>query len=529
MHLARLARLDDEADAHPVAFADQVMMHARGREERRDRRELGIHASVRHDEEAMAVGDGLARLAAELGHGAREPDRTVGDREEHGDGGGLEARQVHVADPRQLLVVQDRGLELELPAGVGRRLEEIALGADRRRDLRHQLLADAVERRIRDLGEELLEVVVEQPRPVRQHGERGIGAHGAHGLLAVHRHGPEEDAQILVRVAEGELALEHRLVVGFRDRGRLGQALDRLEIRLQPLAVGMLRRVRVLQLRVVDDAALRGVDEEDASGMEALLEQDALGRDVEDADLGGHHDHPVLRDVVARGAQPVSVEHGADHGAVGERDGRGPVPGLHEAAVVLVERPPLFFHGLVPAPRLGNHHQHGQGQGPTRHHEELEHVVEDGGVAAALDHDGQDPLEVVAEEARAAEGLARPHPVDIAPQRVDLAVVGDVAIRMRERPGRERVGREALVDQGQCGLDERVRHVREHGLDLVGGQHALVDEGIGGEARDVEVLPLREVAAADDVLGPLPDHVELALEGASVGHGRARARSRPAP
>ena len=317
-------------------------MHARGREQRRDRRVLGVDAAVGQDEDSY----GRRRRPGSPGGRAR-PWRARGRprrrrREEHGDGGGLEARQVHVADPRQLLVVQDRGLELELSAGVGRRLEQVALGPDRRRDLRHELLADAVERRIGDLGEELLEVVVEQPRPVRQHGERRVGAHGAHGLLAVHRHGREEDAQVLVRVAEGELALEHRLVVGLRDRGRVGQALDRLEIRLQPLAVGMLRRVRVLELLVVDDAALRGVDEEHAAGLQALLEQDALGRDVEDADLGGHHDQAVLGDVVARGAQAVAVEHGADHGAVGERDGGGAVPGLHEAAVVLVERPPLL-------------------------------------------------------------------------------------------------------------------------------------------------------------------------------------------
>src|SRR5260370_29130302 len=88
-----------------------------------------------------------------------------------------------VADARQLLVVEDRGLELDLAARRGDRLEQVALGTDAGRDLGDQLLADAVERRIGHLREELLEVVVEQARALRGHRERGVGAHRAHRLL----------------------------------------------------------------------------------------------------------------------------------------------------------------------------------------------------------------------------------------------------------------------------------------------------------------------------------------------------------
>ena len=54
---------------------------------------------------------------------------------------------------------------------------EIALGAEARLGGGDQLLADAVDGRIRDLGEELLEVIVEQARLVGEHGERRIVAH----------------------------------------------------------------------------------------------------------------------------------------------------------------------------------------------------------------------------------------------------------------------------------------------------------------------------------------------------------------
>jgi len=88
----------------------------------------------------------------------------------------------------------------------------------------------------------------------------------------------------------------------------------------------------------------------------------------------------------------------------------------------------------VVLPRLRDHHEDRVRQRSPVHHEELEDVVERGRVRQALAGHGQDLLEVVAEEVRAAERLAGAHPVDVAAERVDLAVVGDVAVRVRQRP-----------------------------------------------------------------------------------------------
>ena len=68
---------------------------------------------------------------------------------------------------------------------------------------------------------------------------------------------------------------------------------------IQPLAIRMLRRQLPLDLVVVDDPALRRVDEEDAARMQALLDEHVLGRDVEHADFGRHDDQVVLGHVIA--------------------------------------------------------------------------------------------------------------------------------------------------------------------------------------------------------------------------------------
>ena len=116
--------------------------------------------------------------------------------------------------------------DLDLPARLGPRLEQVALRPDRRLHRRHQLLADRVERRVGDLREQLLEVVVEQARAIRQHRQRRVGAHRADRLFAVRRHRREQDREIFLRVAEQLLALHDPLVAGRRQVRRRRQILD---------------------------------------------------------------------------------------------------------------------------------------------------------------------------------------------------------------------------------------------------------------------------------------------------------------
>ena len=57
-------------------------------------------------------------------------------------------------------------------------------------------------------------------------------------------------------------------------------------------------------------------------------------------------------------------------------------------------------------------------------------------------------------------------------------------------------------------------------LELRGGQHALVDECLAGQAWEVDRLPARPILSrafgSEFVLSPLADHVAAALQ----GHGR---------
>ena len=105
----------------------------------------------------------------------------------------------------------------------------------------------------------------------------------------------------------------------------------------------------------------------------------------------------------------------------------------------------------------------------------------------------------------ATQCLAGSHPVSVAGHGVDLAVVAQVTVRVGERPRREGVGREARVDDGEPALDSLVGEVGEELGQLMGGQHALVDDGAGRQGDDVAARVL--------VLEPLPGHESHPVDG----------------
>ena len=125
-------------------------------------------------------------------------------------------------------------------------------------------------------------------------------------------------------------------------------------------------------------------------------------------------------------------------------------------------------------------------------------------------------FEILAEELRRHLALARVHPVDVAAQRVDLAVVGDEPVGVGAGPAGEGVGGEPGVHHGDGRRHLWIRQVRVEVAELPGVEHALVDDGPGGEARHVVLATPWDVRPQDRLPGEAPDHVELPLEGHHV-------------
>ena len=254
-----------------------------------------------------------------------------------------------------------------------------------------------------------------------------------------------------------------------------GQIGEPHRLALEPVAIRTTARDVGLHLVVGDDPSGLDVDEEELSGLEAPLPLDLTRGDVEDPCLRGEHDPPVLRLQPPAGAQAVPVERRADHPPVRERQRRRPVPRLDQAAVVGVE-PFELGRQVAGAVGLRHHHHQRVRERPARQHEQLEHVVEGRRVGAAGANHRQHLRQVVAEELRRELRFARAHPVGVAADRVELAVVRDEPVRVRELPARKGVGREPRVHERERARKLAVAQVGEVAPELRRGQHSLVDD-----------------------------------------------------
>ena len=133
-------------------------------------------------------------------------------------------------------------------------------------------------------------------------------------------------------------------------------------------------------------------------------------------------------------------------------------------------------------PRLGDHHHDGMRQRAAGHNQHLEAIVEHGRIATVgVDH-GQDFFNVISEKIGLEHRLPRVHPVNVAAQGVDLAVMRDVAIRMAAVPTWKGISAEARMNEREGTFHRGMPQVGIIQVDLLGHEHAFVDQRLVREA-----------------------------------------------
>ena len=430
---------------------------------------------------------------------------------EHGHGGHPEAGLIHGLDLHQVGGGEDGVADLQHPAVLRPLLEQVSVVPHVDGGVGDNLLPDGVDGRVGHLGEELLEVVEQGLLPAVQHRQGDVGAHGGGGLRPGAGHGQDGAAHVLIGVAKGLLeAAEPLPAAPLHPPVGDGQIPQVEQAGVQPLAVGLPGGVVLLQLVVADDAALDGVHQQHPPRLEPGLLHNLPGGHVQHPHLGGEDQAAVGCDIVPGGAQAVAIQHRPHHVPVGEQDGGRAVPGLHQGGVVVVEIPPGAGDGLVPPPGLRDAGHDRQGQIHAAHHEELQGVVQHGRVGAGLVHHRQHLVHIPVQQWRGHGLLPGQHPVRIAPDGVDLPVVGHEAVGVGPLPGGVGVGGEPGVNHGDGGLVVRALEIRVEPAQLIHQEHALVDDGAAGQGDHVGVVV--------GLLEHPPGHIELPVEGQAGLH-----------
>ena len=153
--------------------------------------------------------------------------------------------------------------------------------------------------------------------------------------------------------------------------------------------------------------------------------------------------------------------------------------------VVLVECTQIRVHGLDVLPRRRNDHAYATEQVDAAGDHQFEHVVHAGGVGThAIDQRAElfEVHQIVGE--LGATGLG---PVAVASDGIDLAVVGEEAEWLGQRPFRQGIGGEALVEHADCGLQALIAQVWIEGGEVRRHHQAFINDGLVGKAADVVV------------------------------------------
>ena len=349
-----VAALHHDVGKGTHASADQVVVHAAHGEQRRHGH-LARSGTIAQHHDVHAVADRSLNVLCKLLERSLQC-ALAGIAAVHGtETAGLKAHAVDGADAVKLLLVEQWALQANQLAGRTGVLEQVAVVAQIERGRGDHVLAQGIDRRIRDLGEQLIEIIVEGSCLLGQAGQRRIDAHRGERGLALLGHGTHDLIDVIPVIPE----LSHTHGgghLGVLDRRRRGRPIERVDgqrLLGNPITVGLFLGVTGAQLFVVDDTPAGKVDLEHLARPQTAARQDVLGAHLDGAHLARQHKATVARHIVAGGAQAVTVEGGTQRATVGKGDGRRAIPRLHEHGLVSVVGAALLAQAVVVVPRLG--------------------------------------------------------------------------------------------------------------------------------------------------------------------------------
>src|SRR5918995_3482371 len=185
-----------------------------------------VHTPVAQDQDCRPCLDRALGLLAKPTKGLLHPLLAGRDGEQGGERRGARPLIAQGPDLLQFRRREDRLVDEYPPAVLLRLVEEVLLGPEAHLERHDQLLAQGIYRGVGDLREVLFEVREQELRPLGEHGQRRVRAHGTVRLLAVLGHRSEEYALVLDGVPEGPLAFEKRGRFGTWVRGGFGELVE---------------------------------------------------------------------------------------------------------------------------------------------------------------------------------------------------------------------------------------------------------------------------------------------------------------
>ena len=130
MHLAGVATLDDQPDLRARLLADEVVVHRRHEQQRRNRRVLFVYAHIAQDDDTATGAYRVRGRMTERIDGRRERRRTIAGAKERRECREVKTSRGERPEGAHRCCRQDWVVEPKLPGVLGRLVEHIFLGTE---------------------------------------------------------------------------------------------------------------------------------------------------------------------------------------------------------------------------------------------------------------------------------------------------------------------------------------------------------------------------------------------------------------
>ena len=319
-----------------------MVMNGTHGEQRRDRHRrgcqgcgpaIGIHTIGEHQNLGTVIHSSLSRLAQGIKYGFESAGAGFNSHL----GGEVLHRQTLLADPVEFGLIEHRGVQMDHRGGFRLRLQCRTAFSQMHLETHHQLFPQGINRRVGDLSETLLEIVVEKMRLVGEHCQWDVISHAEGGLLPECGHVSDDQIEILCGETHGGLQSQQ---VEFSNLLGLGPRLwtHIAAVLLQPVAIGKAFCGVFLHQPVVQELTGLQIHRQHLPRAKSTFLNNGLAAEVHDAGLGAHDHETVLRGAPASRAETVAVKRCTNTLAIGEHQQCRAIPWFLDSSIEFVHR-----------------------------------------------------------------------------------------------------------------------------------------------------------------------------------------------
>ena len=176
-----LSRVHNDRGLQAQPQPQQVVVHSPHSEQGRDGGVARSDPAIGEHQDRFALAHGSFSRALQARHRLLQASGAIGHSNQRGEGG---CRQALGGGSCEFRFVENRTGQMQHPSRAGLRFQRRTPAAQMHLQAHHQFFPQRIDRRVGDLGEALLEVVVKEVRLVGEHSQGDVIAHAVGGLFA---------------------------------------------------------------------------------------------------------------------------------------------------------------------------------------------------------------------------------------------------------------------------------------------------------------------------------------------------------